>query len=336
MASSRKQIITFLLRLLITTVLLIWVFRRVELRELWQTVKAARWELLIAVWALTLLYFWLNSVKLQFILKKQSCHARVATIFGASAVVSFYGMIVPGIFSTAAKWYILRKETGKGSTVFSSMLYNQLSIVVVMMVLGLIALMVSNPTSIVLPDVEAQWVLPVVCGLLLAAIILIFLSVLNSRTGGAITKTLLLLVRPFPARIRRKAQETLEQIAAFQTAGVRFHLAVVCITVIASGGMSVLTYILAAEAAGVDVPTGVLVWLFALVYILGRIPISVANLGVREVTLVGVLTIYGVEESAAFLMSIVLFSCLVLMAVIGALYQFCWPATAGQPTRPPQ
>jgi hypothetical protein len=54
----------------------------------------------------------------------------------------------------------------------------------------------------------------------------------------------------------------------------------------------------------------------------------VANLGVREATLVGFLAVYGVEKSAAMLMSMILFSTLVFMAIIGAAYQLAWtPST---------
>ena len=68
---------------------------------------------------------------------------------------------------------------------------------------------------------------------------------------------------------------------------------------------------------------------------LGRVPISVANLGVREVTLVGFLAFYGVEKTAALLMSMILFSALVLMAIIGAIYQISW-ALRSKKSVPPQ
>jgi len=55
-----------------------------------------------------------------------------------------------------------------------------------------------------------------------------------------------------------------------------------------------------------------------------RIPISVANLGVREFTLVGLLALYGVDKSQALLMSMILFSALIVMALIGAIYQLSW------------
>jgi hypothetical protein len=74
--------------------------------------------------------------------------------------------------------------------------------------------------------------------------------------------------------------------------------------------------------------------LCAVIYVLGRIPISVANLGVREVTLVGLLALYGVEKPQALLMSMILFSAVIFMAVIGAIYQLFWNITAKRSNQP--
>jgi hypothetical protein len=61
-----------------------------------------------------------------------------------------------------------------------------------------------------------------------------------------------------------------------------------------------------------------------------------ANLGVREVTLVGFLAVYGVEKPAAMLMSMILFSTMVLLAIMGAAYQLLWAVTARKMTQPPR
>ncbi len=334
MSPRRKQLAKLLIRILITTGLLIWVFSQIDLEQFRQTIKTARWQFLIAVWVLTVIFFWINAIKLRLILKKQGCDADTSTIFGASAVAALYGMIVPGVLSTVAKWYILRKNTGKGSTVLSSMLYNQLSIMVVMTVCGLIALMITNPASLLQDNAKSQWLLPVVCGILVVAIILVSLLLLSNRTGGRITKALMLLLRPLPTKINQKAQDILRQIASFQTAGVPFHLTVTSITIIAGLGVGVPIYVLAARAANVYAPVGVFVWLCAIIYLLARVPISVANLGVREVTLVGFLTVYGVEKSAALLMSMILFSTAIFMAIIGAMYQLSWAVNAKKSAQP--
>ncbi|MFC1794125.1 lysylphosphatidylglycerol synthase transmembrane domain-containing protein [Planctomycetota bacterium] len=328
MTTRSKQLAKFLIRILITAGLLVWVFSQIDLGQFGQAVKTARWPLLIAVWVLTVIFFWIRSIKMQQILNKQDCKVGIATIFRASAVTSLYSMILPGVLSTGAKWYILKKDSGKGSNVLSSMVYNQLTTLFVITVFGLTALMISNPVLLLKSDVRNRWLLPLICGILLTVLIVISLLLLNSRTGSKIIDCLGILLRPFPIKIRQKGRVILDQIAVFQTAGAGFHLKIASITTIDTLIGGVIFYVLSARAANVAAPVGVLVWIFVAISILGRIPISVANLGVREVTLVGLLGIYGVEKSQALLMSMIIFSALVLMAVIGAMYQISWAVSS--------
>jgi len=335
MTDRTKQFAKLLIRILITTGLLIWVFSKIDLEQFRQTVKTAKWWFLFAVWVLVVIIFWINSIKMRLILKKQDCNVKITTLFGASAITLFYSMIIPGILSTGVKWYILKKDTGKSSSVLSSMFYNQMSIIVVMTVFGLAALMITNPASLLKTDANNRWLLPAISGILMAAIILISLLLLNSRTGGKIIKAFTLLLKPFPAKIHRNVQKILEQLAIFQTTGAGFHLTIASITIIANLIGGVLIYFFSAKAANITAPVGVFVWLCAFIYILGRIPISVANLGVREFTLVGLLGIYGVEKPQALLMSMILFSTVVLMAAIGAMYQLFWAIKAKKTTQSP-
>ena len=333
MTTRSKQLAKLLIRILITAGLLVWVFSQIGLGQFGQAVKTARWQLLIAVWVLTVIFFWIRSMKMQLILKKQDCKVGIATIFRASAVTSLYSMILPGLLSTGAKWYILKKESGKGSNVLSSMVYNQLVTMFVMIVFGLAALMITNPVQLLKTDVNNRWLLPLICGILLTAIILISLLLLSNRTGGKIIDGFGFLLRLFPVKMRKKGREILDQIATFQAAGAGFHLKIASVTTIDTLIGGVIIYVLSARAANVAAPASVLVWICAAICVLGRVPISVANLGVREVTLVGLLGIYGVEKSQALLMSMILFSTLVLMAIIGALYQIFWAVSSKKYTK---
>jgi hypothetical protein len=60
----------------------------------------------------------------------------------------------------------------------------------------------------------------------------------------------------------------------------------------------------------------------------------VANLGVREAMVVVTLAPYGVNEPQALLMSMILFSILIVMAVIGAAYQIIWAITEKKSPQP--
>ncbi len=207
------------------------------------------------------------------------------------------------------------------------MLYNQLLVMVVMMVFGLAALMITNPTSLLMSDTDNRWLLPVVCGILLITIIVMALLLLNEKTGGKIIRGVEFLLIPLPQKIRQKVRDIFSQIATFQTAGAGFHLRIASITITDTLIGGIIAYVLSARGANVTAPVGVFVWLCAVIYVLGRIPISVANLGVREVTLVGLLAFYGVDKSQALLMSMILFSALIFMAIIGAIYQIFWVLT---------
>ncbi|MEK7995477.1 MAG: lysylphosphatidylglycerol synthase transmembrane domain-containing protein [Planctomycetota bacterium] len=198
MTSRSKQITKLTLRVVITTALLAWAFSQIDLGQFWDAVRTAKWQLLIAVWGLTAILFWIRSAKMQFVLKRQDCRVGIGTIFGATAMTSLYSLILPGILSTGVKWYVLKKSTGKGSNVFSSMVYNQLSIMIVMTVFGLAALALSNPTSLLIPDAKSQWLLPAVCGALLIAVVAVTLLLLNSRTGGRIIRVFKRLLGPVP------------------------------------------------------------------------------------------------------------------------------------------
>ena len=329
-----KQIVKLIIRILITTGLLVWVFSQVDLGQFLQAVRMARWPYLIAVWVLTAILFWIRSVKMQCVLKKQSCFIDANILFGATTITALYSMILPGILSTGVKWYILKKSSGKGSHVLSSMIYNQFSTMVVMTAFGFLALIISNPTSLLLPNARHPWLLPVICGALLIALLLFVFLLLNKRVGAGIIEMLKIPLNPLPAGIRHKGREMLDQIAVFHTAGWRFHLAVASITTIDTLIGGVVTYILAARTANIDAPAFIFVWLCAGIYVIGRLPITVANLGVREATLVGFLAVYHVEKSAALLMSMILFSALVAMAIVGAIYQIVW-AVAGKKSTPP-
>ncbi len=334
MTNTAKKIAKLLIRILITAGLLIWVFNQVDFEQFLHTVKSARWQFLIAMWIFAIILFWIRSIKMRIILNKQSCQISTNTVFGATAATCLYSLILPGILSTGVKWYILKKGTGKSSNVLSSMIYNQWLIMTIMTIFGLAALMFTDPASLSITNIKNQQLFTAVCGILLITVIAVSLLLLNSRTGGKITKGIAVLLKPLPSKIRQKALGMLEQIATFHTAGAGFHLGIAAASIIDTLIGGVIIYILSARAANVTAPIGTFVWLCATIYLLGRIPVSIANLGVREAMLVVLLAPYGVEKPQALLMSMILFSALIVMAVIGAGYQIFWTLTAKKSNPP--
>ncbi|MEN6427795.1 MAG: lysylphosphatidylglycerol synthase transmembrane domain-containing protein [Phycisphaerales bacterium] len=323
MSDVARKSAGLVLRLAVTAVLLYVVARQVDFGQFHQAVHTTVWRFVFATWLLTALFSLVQSIALRVVLRRQNCHVRLNTLFGASAITALYSLILPGVLSTGIKWYVLKRDTGRGSQVFSSMVYNQMTLFVTMTVIGLIAVLVRNPFP---PGVSEQmdWVVPVVAAALLVLIVLSSALLLSRRTGRFVIRVFDWLLRPWPTTVRLKGHDVLEQIATFQTAGARFHLKVAAINAFDAGVICVLSYVAAARAAGIRVPLGMFICLCASVYVLSKLPVTLANLGFREVTLVGLLAGHGVSQSAALLMSMILFSSLIFMAALGVVYQLVW------------
>lgn len=317
MTERYKQIMKFIAKLLVTVILLFWVISRIDLTQFSQTLRNAQWGFLWVVWGLTAVSYWLLSIKMRLILKKQDCHANIGKLFGASAVTALYSMILPGVLDAPVKWYVIRQHTGKGSNVFSSMVYNQFSVLLFTSASALVALIVTNPAG--------NWQLPAICLALLVFLITVCLSLASHTLGPKLTNYLSHVIEePLPTSFRNTSYRILQQLSVFQTASWSFHFKVLLFNFVSITIIGTTIYIFAAEAARIDVPIGVFIWQCAVIFILGRLPISIANLGVREFTLVGTLAFYGVDAPSALLMSMIIFSNRILMAIIGAVFQLCW------------
>ena len=308
-------------RIVFTIGLLVWVFHIVDIQKSAQMTKTARWEYIGILFLMVNLLFLLQGLKGRYIFAKQGCDVSVGRLYCLSALVSLYGLILPGILSTGIKWYILKKDTGKGGNVLSAMAYNQLSIMVVMVAFGCAAFIADNPVTRLTEDAKVVWICSAAAGLILAVLLGLFLLLVNRSMGQKAVGAVMRTIKFLPENVVRKIDKVLHQIAQFQTAGYRFHFTVLVLTIIINLGGAVAIYFISAKASNIVVPLGTLIWISGVLYILGRLPISIGNLGVREVALVGLLPLYGVDKSSALLMSITVFCGLLFRALIGAICQ---------------
>jgi uncharacterized membrane protein YbhN (UPF0104 family) len=100
--------------------------------------------------------------------------------------------------------------------------------------------------------------------------------------------------------------------------GLAFQAAVpACVQVILAGAATELL----ARSVGIDLSLLSAVWITAAVYAVVLLPISIAGVGVREVTLTHALALLGVGASVAVALSILLFLDPLINAMIGGAFQ---------------
>lgn len=324
LTSDPKKWLNLCLRLSVTAVGLFVVFRLVEFQALKQAIKEADWRFLVLVWVFNAFMFWCRSYRFQLIIKKLACKVSVHTLFASSALMALYGMVLPGVLSLSAKWYVIKKATGKGGHVVCAMVYNQVSIMVAMLAFGLLALALTNPLSQLDLTLSQSWWLPLGGIAMFVVIMSMFSTLLSQRIGSRMDRLIRICMKPMPVVFRAKTELVLEQMCVFRTLGPGFHLIILVLGLLTGAVGGGVLYMLAARSTHIYVPFLVFVWMHAIIYILGRIPVSISNCGVREFVLTGMLSVYGVDREDALLMSMIIFSAYIFMAFIGALYQVSW------------
>jgi len=206
MHAQTKKILKFFLKLGVTAGLLSVVLARIDLGNVGQIAKEAKWNLLLIVWTLAALNLWVLSWRMRLILLRMKCDVRTKTIFAASSVTMLYSLFLPGVLSTGVKWYILKRHTGKASNVLSSMVYNQTTHMVVKVLFGLVAIIFTNPLG--------GWRLPLICAILAMVITGGCVLLLNWRTSIAAAAAIRYIFRPWPKKIRAGVDTMINQITS--------------------------------------------------------------------------------------------------------------------------
>lgn len=306
-----QRIAKLSLRVSVTITLLWVVIRRVDTARLGQTLATADFLYVFWGWGCVVLAYWVRSMRMRFILKRQDCSLETSKLFGISCVTALWSFVLPGFLSVGVKWYLLKKYTGQATRVLSAMVYNQVTEIAFRLCVALLALTLSNPFG-------RAWVLPA-CVLGIAVLAVFLSSLLYDRISRALIETSNSVFQRLPSKIRDGIHTTVESGRVFRASGWRFHVGVMANNLVAIL-LSVMVYWSYARAISVSVPLSAFVWQGVVVVMLSKVPLSLANFGVREYALTGFLALYGVDPTTALCFSLLVGSNVFVIAGLGALF----------------
>lgn len=270
-----------------------------------------RWIALVYVtFGVTLL---LNASLQLTLLRGLGLRITAGRVLLAKFLSSFYSLVLPGeLFAGVVKWANLAAATGDRARVFIAMLANKVLLSLPPLFLGSLALTVSRP----LDSKSLQWI---AAGLAttLAAGITVFLH----KSGGAALETLLRRVSGLlPTSLHNAARRLLDGLHELRMMSPGVYLPALGIAVVIFA-LSITSMTFATRAVEVTVPVIALVWTSMLLFVSRLLPISIANIGVREGVLAFALGLYGVTTAKAVLIGLIMFSSTLIVAVLGAGYQ---------------
>jgi uncharacterized membrane protein YbhN (UPF0104 family) len=289
-------------------VVLTVVFTRVDLHAL--IALASRIDPIALAASVLLAYVaWVvNSYKWKLLLRPYVPGLGVGELFRLNLAALFYGLVVPGqVSGEAIKAVRLARRTDQPHGVYLSVYWDRLTGMIGLALLGSISIVLAGPTN---------WVGSTFCLALLLSVSLIGLAAF--LLPGRLTRAWDFIQTPAPIqRVMTRVERVL--VPNGDALPKRTAVTTLALATLFQGLGIALGWTLAA-GLGIAVGPIALGWITAIATLLLFLPVSIAGIGVREASYVGLLGLYSVAASQALALSLVSFGILILLAVSGGVF----------------
>ena len=248
-------------------------------------------------------------------------------VFRANALAGFYAIFTPGsLIPVAVKWTDLAAATGKRALVLNAIIYSRLLLDLQPVIIGAVALAWANPTG--------QPLLAVAAAGLAALGLVVAMCLFAPWLGPAARSMSNALSRWLPVGLGTRIGRLLDELEPFRTFPIGRHLSLAAIA-LASFAVGIVTRFMLMKSLGFHVPLSTIIWVDAILIVVGHMPITIGNFGVREGLVVAAFGLYGVPADVAVAYGLLVYSCRVIMALVGGGYQLAliggWATMRGAP-----
>ena len=305
------------LNLLIVAVLLAGLFWVIPIQDVVRALfQADPMDFFIAL-LLAVVATLLTAAELEPLTRHQGIRHGMLEIMAVNMAVRFYMVFMPSsIVAGGIRWYRLSQPGDKGTGAFVALVFFRLVETFLALVLGLGFWLLSAHKA---AQVSAAWLTFLIVGTLAVWFLLTRLSLpilywLKPRLVWAWRHPLLL---PILLRL----EKLLEGVAAYAALPAR-DLLMVLISGVVSLLVGIFSNMFLARSLGIQLSFLDMGWLNSVVSLVTQLPVTVAGgFGVREVTVVAILTTYGVAADLALAFSLLIFARGVTLGLAGGLIE---------------
>jgi uncharacterized membrane protein YbhN (UPF0104 family) len=296
----KRRLILFA-RVAVAVTLIVWLFQRSGgLAPVWDAVRTARFDLVVAAFAGIFLIQIGVAHRLQRLTRVAGAGIDTAEVLAINLSTSFYGLFLPGggLTSAALRLYRLTRNDRRYAALLIAILADRVLATAALCVTGLAFWLFDGPER---SHTALMILLAMTAGSFLAMTAM-FSAALARLAGGTIARL------PFVGRWWPRVDEALAMCRSLPARG---RVEVSLISVLAHV-LGVGTYVLLARALRIGTPFAALGWMRSLAGVATLAPVSVSGLGLREGTLVAMLGGRGVPHAEAFAYSLLVFGIAIL------------------------
>lgn len=311
MPANSKKIGLFLIKLVFSVGMLVFIFRKVLRRDgaedLLGRLSELHWGWVVAAVLMQLIAIGFSTVRWQRLLVGQGIFARWRFLAGSIMIARFWGAFTPGGFTGFGGWriYDVAKHTGKAArataTIGVEMILGQLAFGVVVMAGSLFGMRFIGTDGVLL--VNAVFLAIIVVGLAFLAQPQLFLF----------------FTRFVPEGIRARVQTLIDAVGAYRgKAGLLIQAAALGV---GTHAFNNLIYVCAARALGVELSLGEVFFASSLQILATLIPASINGIGLREAAAVALYTspAIGLPLAVAVLIPTLGFACEMFVSAFGGV-----------------
>ena len=311
MSAKTKRIAFFVLKLVFSVGMLVFIFRKVLRRDgaedLLEHLSELSWGWVAAAVLMQLIAIAFSTVRWQRLLVGQGIFAKWGFLGGSIMIARFWGAFTPGGFTGFGGWriYDVAKHTGKTArataTIGVEMILGQLAFGVVVMLGSIYGMRFIGTDGVLLVN-----------GVFLA-IIVVGLAFL------AQPQLFLFFTRFVPEGIRARVQTLIDAVGAYRgKAGLLIQAAALGV---GTHAFNNLIYVCAARALGVELGIGEVFFASSLQILATLIPASINGIGLREAAAVALYTspAIGLPLAVAVLIPTLGFACEMFVSSFGGL-----------------
>ena len=236
-------------------------------------------------------------------------------IFKIHLIATFYGLILPGsIAGGGVSWYLFSKDNGKRAEVASVLVYLQIINLITLLPFALIGIYFEPQFKSY--DIETY---VFILSLLLICMLIPFFIRSIARLFEVLFNTLISLIpsNSLSKRISEANHNVWNAIHMTGKMNFIFQSKIIIISFI-SQILGIVAMYLALITVNIEVPILTATWLVALLTIITMFPITIAGIGVRDLSLILILgTFYSIpSESAIILSTLLLFVGMIFFGII--------------------
>lgn len=296
--------IFFYLKLAVTVVLLGSLFWRIDLLGLARSLALFRYPIWLTNIGLYMLACGIAALKWKTLLPQHS----VGTLLRLNFIGSFYSTLLPGqIAGEVVKAYKLGRGRPDAGEIAASVIIDRVTGFIGLLIIALVGLVLS-PAAV---DRSVLWAFGVFAVVLITGLFCLNLSpwfrLLHNSAG---------LLGKFSGSVR-------QSLEASRRYANRFGLLLLASML---GACFQLTAVLMnfrfARELGIGVSFADWCWIFGIVSVVTMLPLTIAGLGLREGSFVGVLGLFKVSPEKAIAVSLAMFGLMLVGAAIGALFDW--------------